>query len=160
MGKIEFTKDQYAQLLKLVYLGNWMVNAHRTPDEDVEEYQELESYIFSKAKEFGLAQYVDISPEGIFPTAEFESQEDLHEYIEDYDDQTFWDALIQRLADRKCYSLFTEKEIEAMDDIERLMLFARVEEQYAEEFEKNGLDNLDVRLEQSGAEKIPFDEGN
>ena len=30
--QIEFDKKQYEILLKLVYLGNWMANAHRTED--------------------------------------------------------------------------------------------------------------------------------
>lgn len=37
---IEFTKERFEALLKLVYLGNWMANAHR--DEPIAEYERLE----------------------------------------------------------------------------------------------------------------------
>ena len=37
--KINFTKKQYEDLVKLVYLGTWMINAHRT-DDIVEKYEE------------------------------------------------------------------------------------------------------------------------
>ena len=30
--EIKFTKEQYENLMKLVYLGNWMINAIRTDD--------------------------------------------------------------------------------------------------------------------------------
>ena len=43
--EIKFTKEQYENLMKLVYLGNWMINAIRT-DDRVKKYDELKHYIF------------------------------------------------------------------------------------------------------------------
>jgi len=33
MMEIKFTKKQYENLIKLVYLGNWMINGIRSTDE-------------------------------------------------------------------------------------------------------------------------------
>ena len=37
--KINFTKKQYLSLLRLVYLGNWMINAHKDTTE--EKYDDI-----------------------------------------------------------------------------------------------------------------------
>ena len=52
--KIEFTKEQYENLIKSVYLGNWLVNAIRSGrkgDEHIKEFDKIEQYVF--AKDFG-----------------------------------------------------------------------------------------------------------
>jgi hypothetical protein len=36
--KIEFTKGQFENLMKLAYLGNWMINGFRIKDEQVKEF--------------------------------------------------------------------------------------------------------------------------
>ena len=51
--KINFTKKQFENLLKLVYLGEWMANAHKT-DDIIEKYREMLFYVFSFAEEFGF----------------------------------------------------------------------------------------------------------
>ena len=40
--KIELTLEQYTKLAELVCLGNWMANAHRSPDALRDEYDEAE----------------------------------------------------------------------------------------------------------------------
>ena len=75
--KIKLTKKQYKNLLKLVYLGNWMVNSIRSGnegDERIKKYDEIEQYIFSFAKEAGLKKYIEFDKEfnQFFPTPEFE----------------------------------------------------------------------------------------
>jgi len=43
--EIKLTKEQYKNLIMLVYLGNWMINAIRSGakgDPQIEEYNEIE----------------------------------------------------------------------------------------------------------------------
>jgi len=77
--KINFTKKQYEDLIKLVYLGNWFVNSHRT--NDVVEYEELEQYIFSYFEDFGMEQYIeyDKTIDEYFPTREFEADTEIED---------------------------------------------------------------------------------
>ena len=42
--EIRFTKEQYENLVKIVYLGTWMINAFRT-DNCIKKFDELEQYI-------------------------------------------------------------------------------------------------------------------
>ena len=48
--KIELSRDEYLNLVKLVYLGNWVVNAIRTEDFDTGA-NEIEQKILSYAKD-------------------------------------------------------------------------------------------------------------
>ena len=71
---IKLTKDQYENLIKLVYLGNWMINGIRLHDEQVEKYEKIEQYIFSFAKDAEMEKYIEYDGKSkkFFPTGEFE----------------------------------------------------------------------------------------
>lgn len=88
MIKIEFTKAQYENLIKLLYLGNWMINAIRT-DDIVKKYDDVEQHIYSFAKDVGLNQYIEFDSElnKFFPTTELEEDEEMEKYREEYDDE-------------------------------------------------------------------------
>jgi hypothetical protein len=55
--RIDFTKEQYETLLKLVYCWAFMINWPR--NKSVLEVDALCDYIFSKAKNFWLDKYVE-----------------------------------------------------------------------------------------------------
>ena len=94
--EIKLTKDQYAQLMRLVYLGNWVVNGFHSEDID-EESDTLEDYIYSKARDFGLEKttYYDEEQNAWYPKSGTEDEwlADLDEYKND----AFWDELRRRL---------------------------------------------------------------
>lgn len=95
--KIEFTQEQYERLLKLVYLGNYMVNGVRAPEDTVQEYAEMESFIFSFAADMGLSHLV-VKENGKFcPSIALDQDEEMNEHIEIYDEVTFMDELEARL---------------------------------------------------------------
>lgn len=144
--EIKLTKEQYSNLLKLVYLGNWMVNAIRTGtpgDEHIEAFDELESYMFSFAKAFGFEEYADHDEKNgkVYPTREFEDNPELRDFVDKYDDYTFWMELIGRLALRDLYGKYGD-EVSRMDWRERIELLSPIEKVYSEEFEQNGIDNI------------------
>lgn len=57
MTDIKFTTDQFEALLKLAYIGNWIINANRTSDR-IKEFEEVEAYLFSKTALFGLEEHL------------------------------------------------------------------------------------------------------
>jgi len=97
--EIKITKEQYENLIKIVYLGNWMINSVRLEDERIKKYDDIEQYIFSFAKNFGLERYVEFDQKynQFFPTREFEEDQELEQYEEDYDNEVFWQELSDRL---------------------------------------------------------------
>lgn len=143
--KINFTKKQYETLLKAVYLGNWVVNS--TDDEpEGNQFDKLEEYIFSFAKGFGLEHYAvyDKQDKVYYPSQKLEEDEEVNEYIQNYDDDTFWDKLIFNLARRDMENEYGEEEIKKMSVEECLVKEQPFAEKYEKEFAKNGLKNLAI----------------
>jgi len=145
--EIRLTKEQYENLIKLVYLGNWMINAIRLKDERIKKYDDIEQYIFSFAKAFSLEKYIEFDKEfnRFFPTREFEENTDIEQYREDYDDEVFWQELSNRLGSRDFYKKYGEEAIRKMDQKERFLKEQEFIIKYEEELEKNGLDNLEIK---------------
>ncbi|MFC1612955.1 hypothetical protein ACFL23_01350 [Patescibacteria group bacterium] len=144
--KINFTKKQFENLLKLVYLGAWMANAHRT-DDRIKKYDNLEHYIFSFAKEFGFEEYVDNEAVGdgeFYPTRVFEEDTDVHQLHDEYDDETFWDEIIDRMAHRDFIRKYGIDKIQKMGREERWEKLGEFEDKYADEIDKNGIDRLEI----------------
>lgn len=143
--EITFTKGQYDKLIKLVYLGNWMINSIRS-DDLVEQYEDMEQYIFF-VKDAGLEKYIEYSPEHhkYFPTREFEEETDVEKYREEYNDESFWQELVYRLARRDFIRKYGAKAVEKMDWEGRMEKEHPFIEKYADEFEKNGIENLEIR---------------
>ena len=138
-------------MLKLVYLGNWLANAQRdgSPENpQKEEYEKLEDYIFSFAKQFGLDEWVDDenATEGnFFPTREFEEGTDVQELIEEYDEETFWDELIDRLGDRDFYRQYSKDEILKMTQKERFEKLYEFIDKWTDEINENGIERLGIK---------------
>ncbi len=145
--KIELTKEQLTSLVKLVYLGSWMVNSWRVEEDPDEELEDAEYLVMSAAVENGLENYVeaDKKEKKAFPTAELD--EKMSAIIDSYNDNTFWDELIFRMADRDFLrkygeDAFDELATEGGMDKERPFI-----EKYEKEFYENGLDRLEIKRE-------------
>lgn len=148
---IEFTKEQFEALLKLVYLGNWLANANRdgsAEDPHKEEYEKLEDYIFSYAKQFGFGQYVEneeAEKGKFYPTRIFEEKTDIQELIDEYDEETFWDELIDRLGERDFERHYSKDEIQKMTQEERFNKLYEFIDKWEEEINENGIERLEIK---------------
>ena len=138
---IKLNKSQYETLMRLVFLGNWVVNGFEDNDKD-RSTDDLENYIYAKARDFGLGDRIryDEDVDSHFLT---ESQEDAWMAdLDAYKNDVFWDELMYRLADRDLVARFGETNVDEMNPDERTRLEDELVDQYFKEFEKNGLDNL------------------
>ena len=66
----------------------------------------------------------------------------MSQYIDDYDNQTFWEELIERLANRDFLAKYGEEAIQKMSFEERFTKFQEFEERYDEEFEDHGIERI------------------
>ena len=138
--KIEFTNEQYRNLLKLVYLGHWMANSHR--DEPITKLDEIENYLYSFADTFNSTDLIDMDTklDNHYPTLDFENEMDP--YVQDYDEYTFWDELAWRLADRDFEEKYDPARTIVMTGEEIIIQKDSMVEKYYQEFDLHGLDNL------------------
>lgn len=148
--KINFTKKQYDNLLKLCYIGNWMANAQRTGAKDdpiVEKYEELNYYLKSLAPEFGLENLVQLDKKinKYFFTRDFEEAEDTHGLIDEYDENSFWDDLIDHLVDRDFAKIYSQKEREKMSLKEFMNKRQLFGEKWNKEIYDHGIMRLDIK---------------
>jgi len=142
--KIELTKEQLGSLTKLVFLGNWLANSWRNEDV-IEEYDEVESLVLAEAAKHGFEDYVEFDEEEKKALPSHELEEKLTETVDFYNDNTFWDQLIYRMADRDYVRKYGE---EAFDDLttdkgmdkERPLV-----EKYEKEFNEHGLERFEIR---------------
>ena len=132
--QIELTDKEFRRLLDMVYIGNWILNSCRDNDR-FEDYDDLEEKLFSLCPERGLPALSQRWRGHTYPSRAFE-EGGIHEAIADYEDAVFYDILAEELARRDM-----DSEQVSQEDTEELN--ARMEE-YFEEFEKNGIENVKV----------------
>lgn len=146
MIEIKLSKAKYEDLVKLVYLGNWMINAIRI-DDKIEKYDRIEQYVYSFTKDASLENLIEFDSElnKFFPTKEFEEDSDAERFRSEYDNEIFWEELIDSLARRDFINEYGEGAIRKMTWQERLEKEHPFIEKYEKEFEKHGIENLEIK---------------
>jgi hypothetical protein len=141
---LELTKKQYASLLKVIYLGQWMVNS--TGEGSDEEIEKLEQYILSRAREFGAGQLVhfDEKMNKYFYGKEFEKT-GIMDIIEDYDEYTVWEGIVLTLSRRDMIHRYSADKVAKMSDEELLEKESEFIKKYEDEFAEHSFDNLIIR---------------
>lgn len=142
---IDLTKNEYRLLLDLVFMANWMVDSHHPEGRDgVEEYDMLLQKLYSFAREMGCEELVhaDRDTNEYFPTRHYEETTRAFQLIEEYNDDTFWDALISRLAERDVYEKLEKGRRDTMGIEEYWERSEPIEEAYYQEFLRHALDRL------------------
>ena len=140
--KINFTKEEYRILLDMITLSDWMMHCHDLDNKN-NKYKTLTKKIFSYFKEMDSEDRIeyDSKLKDYYPLRAYD--EELHEkFIDSYDDESFWDELIDRLASRDVVKKIGFNALEKMEGIDRVMTLENSREIYENEFEESGLDNL------------------
>lgn len=140
--KIDMTEEQYKTLLKMVYLGNWMVNSIKSEPE--KEFEDFEQHVFSLAKDFGFSTYVGFDGEGkaYFPTEVFEEETGVVDMIGEYNMYTVWEELVLALSKRDLIAEYGDEKAEGMTEEELMEKEYPLILKYEEEFRENGFENL------------------
>ena len=133
---IELSDKEFRRLLDLIYIGDWILNSTRG-DDRFEDYDRVEEKIFSLAPSQGMTSLVQIWQGHIYPSQAF-ADGGIHEAIADYEDAVFFNILAEELARRDLGLVESDPE----DFTE---LTARMEE-YLNEFDRNGLNTINVDL--------------
>ena len=132
--ELHLTRKQYRRLLDMVYIGNWILNSTRG-DDRIPDYDEVESLLFSKAKEEGMGILAEVYNGEVIPSRAF-AEGGIHEAIMDYEDNVFFDILAEDLARRDMDDV-------PIDDSNYEELASRIDA-YIAEFEEHGTDTITV----------------
>ena len=135
--ELHMTKKQFRRLLDLVYIGNWVLNSTRG-DDRIREYDQVESLLFSQCLREGMPELVELYEGELIPSKAF-AEGGIHEAIMAYEDTTFFEILAQELALRDLDDPPITQE--NYDEIMERM------DEYMDEFERHGTDNVTVDME-------------
>jgi len=138
MHSVHLTTDQFKTLLKLVYLGEWVVNAHKV--ERDEEFDELTKHLFSLTKDFNIPD-ISLEEDPQYPCADYENGE-VRDYIDEYNELTFWDELTQRLTDKLFTERYTPEQRQSMDRSTRSQTLCRLEEEVNTFLKTTGINQI------------------
>ncbi|MEP7085007.1 MAG: hypothetical protein ABI854_09740 [Betaproteobacteria bacterium] len=145
--KILFTKSEYRTLIDMIYVAEWMLTAR---DEEVDpakaKYVHLVQKIYSHAKEFGWEALVDGSAADneYFPTLVYEEQSGIHDLIDGYDADSFWDQLVDRMTERDVMAKVGAKEKEKLSNEAYMAIAEPIADAYEIEFSGHGIDRLQL----------------
>lgn len=139
---IRLSPAQYEILVKLVYLGQMVIESAKESETDYEEYDALASYIYSFAPRFGFQRLVDFDEaEGVyFPSETLENM--MSGIFFNFAEATYWNQLAFDLADRDLLREYGEERLSQMDLKELEEKRNALIEKYLREFAENGVNNL------------------
>ncbi len=140
---LDFNKEEFESLIKMVYLGNWMINANKE-EGSVEKYNLVQDKVFSKAQELNLSGVIEEHENKFSLSEEFKEKAGVNKIHDEYDEDTFWGELVDRLAMKEFSKKYSEDEISKMSIEERISKSAEFFEKYEKEIEDNGLDNINL----------------
>ena len=143
---IRFTEQELATLVEMLSLAanvaSW--NQKESADGKLSEYEAFESKMLEKAAHSGLGAMIEFDQETQRFRVKKEVEETLfyHECYEEFRNESFWDELTVRLADRDLAKSIGIKAWEAMSEEQRRAKTVSSEKRYWEEFSKNGIERV------------------
>jgi hypothetical protein len=140
--KFDLTEAEYRELVRLAYLGEWIINAPHDP----EHQDEAASLSFQRLLAQGKALTEidrDLETSEYYLTSEVANRF-YDDHISDYDDHVFWEELSERLAAR---DLATGRGVnpETIDRDEDLAVLKPLEDNYRKEFESYGVERMEIQ---------------
>ena len=146
--KIDLTRDEYIRLLELTEIALWVVESHHDEERpQTRKYRALEQTVFAAAESMGCGELVEYDEDlkRFLPTIEFEETLAAMNFVGEFEDNTFWDQLILRLAERDLIRQVGEDSLKEMIPEERAEVEQPHADRYFKEFRKNGLENVTLR---------------
>jgi hypothetical protein len=140
------TKVQFLALMKAVFIANWIANGTSSEGRR-REFDDIEDIVFSYAWTFGYGPYTETKTTADgrnYPTDEFENDTKVHDILDEYDDDIFWENLVSRLAWRDFVAAYGQELINQMTPSERADKLSAFEDRYNREVEEHGIDRLKV----------------
>jgi hypothetical protein len=146
--KINITKDEYRSLIDMIYIADWVLTSYKSEEgPETKKYQDVMQKFYAFAKDFGMENLIRFDKESntYCETREFDDTSECHQFIDEYDNDSFWERLIEQLTRRDLEEESIGKETRDKDPDKYFERFAAIEMIYISEFEENGLDNLAIK---------------
>lgn len=130
--QIELTRQEFRNLLDMVYIGNWVLNSTRGADR-FQVYDDLESKLFALARDNGMKVLCQDWQDTVVPSKAY-MEGGIHDAIGYYEDNVFYEILAEELSRR-------DMNYPEINDENYAEILGRMD-RYMSEFELSGLDHL------------------
>ena len=146
---IEFMEQEYQALVEMIQIADWVINADddngNVGGKDV--YRDVRNSVLSYAMEMGMDDRFEynVDHNEYYELREYDESGPHRKFIDEYDSQTFWEQLIDRLSERDLASPLDSQSsngVPGQNQNERLL---RIRMKYEQEFEENGIKNIRVQ---------------
>ncbi|MFA5183029.1 MAG: hypothetical protein WC405_17055 [Syntrophales bacterium] len=146
--KINVTKDEYRSLIDIIYIADWVLTSYKSEEgQEIKRYKDVMQKFYALAKDMGMENLIKFDKElnAYWETKEFDDTSECHQFIDEYDNDSFWERLIEQLTTRDLEEELGGKKTMDKDPDKYFERYAAIEMKYMAEFEENGLDNLTIR---------------
>lgn len=110
---LEITKKDYRKLVELVYLG--VVLHHTYSDKEYKSMHKAEQIIYSQAKKFDCDDLIKFEPKLNKYNATHDLMDRMDLFHVEYDYNTFYEELIERLAEKEFMRYYTTEQVLSME---------------------------------------------
>jgi hypothetical protein len=152
--KIDINRSDYRSLLTVLEIADWVLHAYSS-EEPVQSapLRALEQKVLSLADEFGCGELVEFDPveQRYWLTHEYDELSDAVQFIEEFENDSFWDQLNDRLVERDLLRQLGEKAYKRLDPeqiAEKAEPYRRL---YGEEFLTHGVGRLEILQSSTGS---------
>ena len=140
--KINFTKKEYQILVTMIEIADWIMNAFHSNDRvDTKDHRSLRNKILTHADEMGMKGCYEKDGDAYYETYEYEENSQQSKFIDEYDEESFWEQLVTRLTNRDYVQQYGDEEVDFKTKAHRL---TEIEKRYADEINNFGLSNIVV----------------
>ena len=141
---LEMNRTELERLLEVMYLGEWLLNAHLEPKERSAEHVAALQKLLALAEENSLGYLVETDEETgeLRASAALRARIDVAGHIQDYDDCVFWDELALHLAERDLMNEIGKETFKRLPSAERHERVEKLAQQWDAEFDAHGVERL------------------
>ncbi|HNY22182.1 MAG TPA: hypothetical protein PKO22_08555 [Treponemataceae bacterium] len=139
---LKLTKDECKQLLRHIYIANWILTATKdTPERATEDFNQK---ILKFLKANAIEDHIDKDKKLNMYFVDEKLESEFLEEIEDYNEDVFIEELIDQLSKKELAKLYGEKELADMNETKFNKVFDGIQEKYIAEIETNGMRNIEL----------------
>lgn len=137
---LKLTKDECRQLLRHVYIANWVLTATKdSPERATEDFnQKILKFLSTTGAETRIEK--DKKLNRYFVDEKLES--DFLEEIDEYNEDSFIEELIDQLTKKELADKYGEDELSGMNELKFNKAFDEIQEKYIAEISGNGIRNI------------------
>ncbi|HNX74695.1 MAG TPA: hypothetical protein PLM07_08995 [Candidatus Rifleibacterium sp.] len=143
--EITFSKAELEKLVEIAVMADWVMTAHDTEDDErKDDYLKLIQKIFAYAWKNGMKKEIEFLEDikEYFPDEAWEENTLARAFINEFEEKTFWDELVERLAERELNKKLGDKKAGSFE--EHMEIYEGFAAKFGEEFAEHGVDNIQV----------------